>query len=640
MSDSNVELIKERTDIAQLIGEQVRLKRVGGNYKGLCPFHNEKTPSFIVTPARQMFHCFGCGKSGDVFTWVMEKEGMTFAEALRVLAQRAGIILAFEKPERREEKEQLHATLDTTAEFYKAIYEKTTSAKPARDYLLGRGLTEQNISTWRIGYVPPTGTPLIEKAKNRGVTVNDLIQTGIVAQGSRGYYERFFGRIIFPLTDMHGSVVGLAGRILKEDPNRPTAKYINSPETVLYRKSKILFGLDRARDTIRKEDLAIVVEGYTDVMGSHQAGVTNVVATSGTALTEEHLLIIKRFTENIAFAFDGDTAGDNANRRAIDMAIASGFSATVVLLPDGQDPADVAIKNPETWKQAIAERSDAFTFLLQRALKKYPKMDTQDKKNIAGELLPLLAKIPEAITRGDYLQRLGQAVGIESRYLNEEIKRLQAVVKNGVATPSPTRIGDPRISSQSSRTGLAPRSLLDPRSFSEVGGEVGMRDQRSVVPAPQQFNPIVLKEERLLTLLLVAPGALPYVLEHLPAEVFSGSHTRDLFNEYIRLYNAQYRKEASFDFSEVRENLTPELHRLVDIFLLAIEVEQEEGLLDRPDQEVRTLLKELLQSYLRQCLNTKSNKLEQADPQQKLVLMQEIDQLREKLIQAENLTTT
>jgi len=610
VSDSNVEQVKERTDIAQLIGEQVRLKRVGGNYKGLCPFHNEKTPSFIVTPARQMFHCFGCGKSGDVFTWVMEKEGMTFAEALRMLAQRAGITLAFEKPEHREEKEQLRVTLDTTAEFYKAIYEKTTTAKTARDYLLGRGLTEQTISAWRIGYVPLSGTPLIEKAKKRGITVNNLIQTGIVAQGSRGYYERFFGRIIFPLTDMHGAVVGLAGRILKEDPNRPTAKYINSPETVLYRKSRILFGLDRARDTIRKEDLAIIVEGYTDVMGSHQAGVTNVVATSGTALTEEHLQIIKRFTENIAFAFDGDSAGDNANRRAIDMAITAGFSATVVLLPDGQDPADVAIKDPEVWRKAIADRNDAFTFLLQRALKKYPKMDTQDKKNIAGELLPLLAKIPEAITRGDYLQRLGQAVGIESRYLNEEIKRLQTVAaKIGVATPSPTKIGDPHLVEKINTT-------------------------------PQQVDPIILKEERLLTLLLVAPGALPYVLEHLPAEVFSGTHTKDLFNEYIRLYNAQYRKEAAFDFSQLRENLQPELRRLVDIFLLAIEVEQEEGLLDQPDQEVRTLLKELLQSYLRQCLSRQSNKLEQADPQQKLALMQEIDQLREKLIQAENLTTT
>ncbi|MDO8512406.1 MAG: DNA primase [bacterium] len=609
MSDSNVDQVKERTDIAQLIGEQVRLKRVGGNYKGLCPFHNEKTPSFIVTPSRQMFHCFGCGKSGDVFTWVMEKEGMTFAEALRVLAQRAGVTLAFEKPEHREEKEQLRSTLDTTAEFYKAIFEKTTAGKVARDYLLGRGLTEETISAWRIGYVPPTGTPLIEKAKNRGVTVNDLIQTGIVAQGSRGYYERFFGRVIFPLTDMHGTVVGLAGRILKEDPNRPAAKYINSPETVLYRKSKILYGMDRARDMIRKEDLAIIVEGYTDVMGSHQAGITNAVATSGTALTEEHLQIIKRFTENIAFAFDGDTAGDNANRRAIDMAIAAGFSATVVLLPDGQDPADVAIKTPDAWRQAIAHRRDAFTFLLQRALKKYPKLDTQDKKSIAGELLPLLAKIPEAITRGDYLQRLGQAVGIESRYLNEEVKRLQQIaIKTGASTPSPAKIGDQNVT-----------------------------EKKNLV---SQLNPIVLKEERLLTLLLVVPGALPYVLEHLPSEVFSGNHTRDLFNEYIRLYNAQYRKEASFDFSKLRENLSEELRRLVDIFLLAIEVEQEEGLLDQPDQEVHTLLKELLQSYLRQCLNKQSNKLEQADPRQKSVLMQEIDQLREKLIQAESLTTS
>ena len=608
MSDSNVEQVKERTDIVQLIGEQVRLKRAGANFKGVCPFHNEKTPSFVVSPNRQMFHCFGCGKSGDIFTWVMEKEGMTFAEALRVLAQRAGVTLAFEHTEHREEREQLRATLDTTVEFYKAIFEKTAAGKIAREYLLNRGLTEQTINAWRIGYVPPGGTPLIEKAKKRDITVNDLTQTGIIAQGSRGYYERFFGRVIFPLADMHGSVVGLAGRILKEDPNRPAAKYINSPETVLYRKSRILYGLDRARDTIRKENLVIVVEGYTDVMGSHQAGVTNAVATSGTALTEEHLQIIKRFTENIAFAFDGDAAGDSANRRAIDMAIASGFSATVVLLPDGQDPADVAIKNPEAWKQAINERSDAFTFLLQRAVKKYPEMDTQAKKTIAGELLPLLAKIPEAVTRGDYLQRLGQALGIESRYLNEDIKRLQQKTAQV---------------SMSSRTAMLDQSVVE---------------KTKVVPQPA--NPIVLKEERLLTLLLVAPGAFSFVINHLPSEAFSANHTRDLFNAYVRLYNATYHKEASFDFSSIKENLPEELRRLVDIFLLAIEVEQEEGLLDQPDQEVRTLQKELLQSYLRQCLNRLSGKIEQTAPSEKAVLMKEIDQLREKLIEAESLTTT
>jgi len=602
MSDQNVEQVKERTDIVALVGEQVRLKKIGANFKGLCPFHNEKTPSFIVSPNRQMFHCFGCGKSGDAFTWVMEKEGMTFPEALRVLAQRAGVTLAFEQIEHREERERLRATLDTTADFYQQIFLKTTPAKVARDYLLGRGLSQKSIEDWRIGFVPHAGTPLIEKAKARGVTTNDLVQTGIIAQGQRGYYERFFGRVIFPLTDMHGSVVGLAGRILKEDPNRPAAKYINSPETTLYRKSRILYGLDKARDTIRKEDLIIVVEGYTDVMASHQAGVTNAVATSGTALTEEHLQIIKRFTENVAFAFDGDAAGSEATRRAIDMAISAGFAVTTVLLPNGMDPADLAIKDPEAWRKAIAERADAFQFLLHRSLGMHEKIDAVAKKTIAGELLPLLSKIPDAVTRGEYIQKLAEELDLDSRYLNEDLKRL-------VSSPS---------------------NIPQVPNFKQAEQESS---------SDNFFDPLVLREERLLTLLLLLPGSFLDVLKTLSPEVFTGAHTRGLFNEYIRLYNAEYRKGDSFDFSGLRENLSEDLRRLIDDYILAIEVEQEEGLLFQPDEEIHSLLKELLQSHIRRNLNRLTRKIDQTAPQERQALLQEIAQLTEELVQAENLTT-
>jgi len=602
MSDQNVEQVKERTDIVALVGEQVRLKKIGANFKGLCPFHNEKTPSFIISPNRQMFHCFGCGKSGDIFTWVMEKEGMTFPEALRVLAQRAGVTLAFEQVEHREERERLRATLNTTADFYQQIFLKTAPAKTARDYLLGRGLSQKSIEDWRIGFVPHVGTPLIEKAKARGVTADDLVQTGIIAQGQRGYYERFFGRVIFPLTDMHGSVVGLAGRILKEDPNRPAAKYINSPETTLYKKSRILYGLDRARDTIRKEDLIIVVEGYTDVMASHQAGVTNAVATSGTALTEEHLQIIKRFTENVAFAFDGDAAGSEATRRAIDMAISAGFAVTTVLLPNGLDPADLAIKDPEAWRKAIAERTDAFQFLLRRSLSMHKKIDAMAKKSIAGEILPLLSKIPDAVTRGEYLQKLAEELDLDSRYLNEDLKRLA---------------GSPNTVSQASNY-----KQTEQESSSDT-----------------LFDPLVLREERLLTLLLLLPGSFPDVLKTLSPEVFTGVHTRGLFNEYIRLYNAEYRKGDSFDFSGLRENLPEDLLRLIDDYILAIEVEQEEGLLFQPDEEIHSLLKELLQSHIRRNLNRLTRKIDQTTPQERQALLQEIAQLTEELVQAENLTT-
>ncbi len=598
MGDSNVELVKERTDIVALIGEQVKLKKAGVNFKGLCPFHNEKTPSFVVSPNRQMFHCFGCSKSGDIFTWVMEKEGMTFAEALRVLANRAGITLAFERTEHREERERLRATLDTTADFYHTVLQKTAAGKVAREYLLSRGLTEASISEWRLGYVPPMGTPIIEKANKRGVSTQDLLNTGIIAPGRNGYYERFYSRVLFPLSDMHGSVVGLAGRILKTDPNRPAAKYINSPETTLYRKSRILYGLDKARNAIREKDYVIIVEGYTDVIGSHQAGVTNVVATSGTALTDEHLQVVRRFTENIVFSFDGDAAGDEATRRAIDMAVATGFSVTIVLLPNGQDPADVAIKDPEAWKKAIEDRIDVFNFLLKRAVAAHTKMDAAAKKEITAELLPLLARIPEAVVRGEYLQRLGEELGLESRYLNEDLKRLERSMA----------LNQPQQTARSQEN----KPELDPRT---------------------------LREERLLTLLLVSPGSFAFVQENLPSEAFIAQHTRNLYNEYLKLYNATYRKEEPFDFSGIKYNLPEDLKRLVDIFLLAIEVEQEEGLLTAPDQEIRILLRELVQAHIRENLHILTKKLEGVSQEESPLILQEIAQLTEKLVQAERLTT-
>ena len=602
MGDADVERVKERTDIVALIGEHVRLKRAGSSFKGLCPFHQEKTPSFVVSPTRQMFHCFGCNESGDCFSWLMKREGMTFPEALRVLAQRAGIQLSFERAETREDRERLRATLATATDFYHAILLKTAEGREAREYLKHRGITEESITQWQLGYVPLVTTPLIEKASERGVTADDLRRAGIVAEGPRGFYERFYGRLLFPLTDAHGSVVAFAGRILHEDPREPAAKYVNSPETPLYTKSKILYGLDKGRDAIRREDLLIVVEGYTDVIASHQAGVGNVVATAGTALTEDHLRIMKRFTEHIAFAFDADAAGDQATRRAIDLAVAVGSDVSIVVLPAGKDPADLAIRDPAAWQRVIAERKGVFAFLLERALNAHDPTDTAGKNAIARDLLPLLARVPDAVVRGDYLQRLATSLRIEPKYLHEDLERVRGTA---------------------------------------AVGQGAIRTEETAVSPPYGSPPdaAIRREERLLTLFLAFPVTFPGAAEHLPPAAFTGAHTRHLYEALLRWYHSRRAAGAPVDFSHVQDTLPEDLRRLVDVFQLAVEVEREEGLLSTPDRDARILLRDLLFAYLRRHLAEITRQLEVSPPERRSTLLADVARVTEELARAEHLTS-
>lgn len=593
MGDNNVEQIKERTDIVALIGEHVRLKKTGTNFTGLCPFHNEKTPSFVVSPVRQMFHCFGCGKSGDIFTWVMEKEGMTFAEALRVLAQRAGVILAFERPHEREQKEKYRATLDIVTDFYNAVLLKTDLGDDAKKYLLSRGISEQSIQDWRLGFVPAGGTPLIRKAAARGVSAEDLFQSGILAKNARGYYERFYGRVLFPLIDIHGSVIALAGRILKEDKNRPTAKYVNSQETALYRKSKFLYGLHKARETIREKDSAVIVEGYTDVIGSHQVGVSNVVATSGTALTTEHLSILKRFTNNITFAFDGDAAGSEATNRAIGLAVAEGFATFVTTLPDEVDPAEMAIFSPNEWQKLIDNQTEAFPFLLERSLKNNDVKTTMGKKKVADELLPVLAKVSDPVLLGEYMRKVSLSSGISPQVLEESLK-------------------------------IHKKNAAPVHAASERAAKITEKDSRT------------LKEERLLAIVISNPILLPKVAEKMSPEALLAPHTKNLYNALLQWYNRSNTKREPFNLYEIFKILPEDLRSQVEVLLLKLEVEAENGLTIEPYQELNLLIKELLMSHYRQQIQSLTQKLEGSLLEERPILLQEITKMTENLVQAEN----
>jgi len=346
---STVEQIKERLDIADVIGSYLKLDSAGSNLKARCPFHNEKTPSFFVSPSRQTYHCFGCDRGGDILSFVQEIEGQDFPGALKILAERAGVEIKRESSAVKSDKDKLFAVLEEATSFFESNLKEQ---KEVIEYLKKRGLKGETAKRFNVGYAPSGWSNLYEMLKKKGYPDVIMDKAGLIIKGEKGYYDRFRSRIMFPITDVSGRVVGFSGRIFGAE-NEKTAKYVNSPETELYNKSKILYGFDKAKFAIRKKGFCILVEGQMDLLMSHQAGLQNTVAVSGTAFTEEHLKIINRLTDSLIIAFDSDDAGIDASKRGVDTALSIGMDVKIVALPKGLDPADLILKEKQKWVKQV-----------------------------------------------------------------------------------------------------------------------------------------------------------------------------------------------------------------------------------------------------------------------------------------------
>jgi DNA primase len=425
----DIEEIKKRIDIVELINGYVPLKKAGVNYKALCPFHKEDTPSFMVSPEKQIWHCFGCQKGGDQFTFIQEMEGLEFRDTLKLLADRAGVKLKKVDLRATQKKAELSDINEAAANFYHQILLHPKAGKQALAYLKNRGLNLQIIRDFQIGFAPNQweatfhALTIKKNFKPEEIERAGLIIRSTKTQSKSPYYDRFRNRIMFPIRNIAGTVIGFSGRTLESDPK--SAKYINTPETPIFNKSRTLFGLDRARQAIRKEDLAILVEGQMDVVSAHQAGFINIVATSGTALTPDHLEILKKYTENIAFAFDTDRAGEAAAKRAIETANAAGVNAKLVILPSGEDPDSLIKKDPTKFRQAIKAAQNAMEFYFISAFADLPKeLSVDDKRKITKELLPIIKKIADPVIQGEYLQKLSQRLGTEEKYLSEAMAKI------------------------------------------------------------------------------------------------------------------------------------------------------------------------------------------------------------------------
>ncbi len=418
--------IRGSQDIVEVISRHISLKKTGQNYTGLCPFHSEKTPSFVVSPLKQLFHCFGCGTGGNVITFLMKYENIPFPEAVKRLAQDAGIEIQ-DRPRKDDKGEQLLYEVNRgTAAYYHKVLSTAKEAEPARKYLSGRGLSVETIKRFNIGYSIHSWNAVNEHLKKEGFKEEMLVKSGIVVPNNSGtgYYDRFRGRIMFPIYDIQKRIVGFGGRVM--DDSLP--KYLNSPETPIFSKGHVLYGLDTAKDSIRGEGYAIIVEGYMDVIAAHQAGVSNVVGTLGTAFTINHLRALTRFCKEVVLTFDSDTAGINAALRAMDIFTGGEVKAKVLLLPEGEDPDSFIGKNGKSaFLELLKQSKGAVDFAIDRIIEKMSRSDDDDsidaKVRAASECLAIIKKIPNRIEQDFYLKRVSKDLSIEKDILLSELKR-------------------------------------------------------------------------------------------------------------------------------------------------------------------------------------------------------------------------
>lgn len=451
--NSPVEQIKERLSIEEVVSSYIKVEKTGANLKAKCPFHNEKTPSFFVSPSRGSYYCFGCGASGDIFTFVEEFEGLDFKGALKLLADRAGIKLEVYSKERQEiesEKEKLYRVMEEATKFFENNLKQN---KEAKQYLKSRGLEEKTIKDFRIGFSILDWRRLYDYLKSKNFTDNEIEHAGLAKRPTPsadstsplirgriggGMYDRFRGRIMFPISDSSGRIIAFSGRILVDDGK--SAKYINSPETPIYNKSSVLFGIDKAKESIRKNNFSILVEGQIDLAMCHQAGFKNTIASSGTAMTDKlmskenminNLGLVCRLSKNIVLAYDADKAGVNASNRFAKIALSLDMDVKVASIPEGVDPADLILKHgPEAWREAIRNSQHFISFMLERIIKDANGDTRKVGKGIVERLLSFVNDLESSIEKSHFITLISNKSGISENALIEDLKKVAFELKN------------------------------------------------------------------------------------------------------------------------------------------------------------------------------------------------------------------
>ncbi len=521
MSDS--EEVKAKLDIVEVIREYVPVKAVGANFQAVCPFHNEKTPSFVISPDKQIWHCFGCGRGGDVLSFVMEKENMSFIEALRMLAAKAGVVLKHENPEKISKRSRLLDIMEIAGKYYAHILKSTTGVK-ARDYLLARGLKMETIEDWRLGYSPDSWSSLYDFLRARPLigkkyTDEEIMAAGLIirkeqAGSGRNYYDRFRDRIMFPIWDVNNNIVAFTARVNPEkEKTEKMGKYINSPQTEVYDKSRVLFALNKAKGAIKKMGYAIVVEGQMDAISCHNHGFDNVVASSGTALTTEQVTLIKRFTNNLILSFDMDNAGQMAADRGIKEALAQKLNLKVITLPYGKDPDECLKNNPADFKQAVMDAQPMLQYYFNKVSADLDLNKLENKMLVRDKMFEMIGLVEDKPEQGYWLKKISEELDFSETDIREEFAKWQANKK-------------PEVN----------------RGFAAEKSEPSIR-------------PLVREEllsELFLSLIIKFPEFISYSLNSLdPEQVYPDENVR--FYKTLIIY---YNKSASLDYNDFRQYLT------------------------------------------------------------------------------------
>ena len=505
--------VKNKLTVVEVVGETVSLKKAGTTYKGLCPFHGEKTPSFVVTPQRESWHCFGCGLGGDIFSFVMQRDGVTFPEALRTLAQRAGVEIDERTQREDAHKARLRSVLDSAIAFYHAVLTASNAGKPALEYLHGRGFSDATIETYQLGWAPSGWDQMTRTlATKRDVRPEELVEVGLASprqSGRGGVYDKFRARVLFPIRDQNGHAVGLGGRLLEgEGP-----KYLNSPATPLFDKSRTLYPIDKAKGPIRKLGQAVIVEGYTDALMAHQAGFENVVASLGTALTPGQVALLTRYATRIVLAYDVDAAGEKAGGAGMSALVGligelqkdtSGVKledVRVARLPDGKDPDEVVRESPAVWETAIAKAKPLLEYLIDYHTGRFDLKTSSGRIGFVEAVMPAIREVEDPLRRDEAIGQVRLASGVEDRVLRQVLER---PARNPISQSGPSRITADSV--LSSPDALPIHDIL-----------------RAITPV----------ESELLRLLLLVPDEQLRVVNELGPDQLPSTVARELFRAIV-----------------------------------------------------------------------------------------------------------
>jgi DNA primase len=513
---SAIDEVKQKTDIVEIIGQYTSLKKAGRNFTALCPFHSEKNPSFFVYPEQQSWHCFGaCNTGGDVFSFIMKKEGLDFGEALRLLAQRAGVTLPSRTvPEGdKEEKEELYRINEAAALYYNNLLLNSPAAEKARSYVESRGLTPQTVADFQLGFSLDSWESLKQYLLEKGHSESNLLTAGLIIEAENGKtHDRFRGKLIFPIRDSKGRTIGFGARVL--DDSLP--KYVNSPQTPTFDKRSILYGIDRAAAAIRKLDMAIIMEGYMDVITAHQNGVTNVVASMGTAVTETQVNTLKKLTRNLVLALDADAAGEEAMLRTVSYENIINAEIRVVTLPQGKDPDDIIKEGIKVWQELVNNAVPIVDYTFDRATVRLDLNTARDKSLAVDRLLPIVAEIKDPVRQAHYIQKLAGMVKVDLHTLEAALSRIRPTTVRR-KTPEPGRVA---ITETLRPLGSSPR------------------------------------EEYFLALILQNPQ-LKGRLEDILPEYFQSSENREIFTAW----------QKTDKLSLLKEELDPAIHEHLDVIV-------------------------------------------------------------------------